>query len=177
METSDYEVHIIVIEALFGRDGLPFLEALGIGEIGKYEAETWTGQRSYSCLRIPIDDLWTLVVIPSYRIPELIWSDLRNKWIGVITLCDSTDHAQLREVKSRSETIAAYVPEPQVFAVTHTNEPTSITPEDLKILLRLDDFDPVMPVIPCDLTDTVSVRAVLLRICEMALTAIRTDGL
>lgn len=113
--------------------------------------------------RITVDDDLVLYLFgtPGQRRFDFMWEILAEGMLGFVVMVDSARPETFREAKSILETFRAYAPTPYVVAANKQDDPDAWSPDDLRIILRLDDH---IKLLPCVATHKESVKNVLLEL-------------
>lgn len=113
--------------------------------------------------RITIDEDLVLYLFgtPGQKRFDFMWEILSEGMLGFVVMVDSTRPETFREARRILDTFRAYSPVPYVVAANKQDLPDAWTPEDLRIVLRID---PDVKVIPCVARDKESVKQVLLEL-------------
>ncbi len=111
--------------------------------------------------RISVDKDLVLYLFgtPGQRRFEFMWEILAEGMLGYIVLADSTRPETFNETREIIDVFSTYSDAPFVVAATKQDMPNAWTPEDIKIVLGLDDK---VPVVPCVGLERESVKEVLL---------------
>lgn len=127
----------------------------------------------FSMLRIPIDDdLDLLMIRTGTRRRFDFMSDYLPPIIGTIILIDSSRPQTFTEARMVLQAHLAYHVGSLVVACNKQDLPEAWSPDDMRIVLRLPSW---LPVVPCVATDHESVRQVLLTLLEQALVDIESE--
>ncbi len=113
--------------------------------------------------RITVDDDLVLYLFgtPGQRRFDFMWEILSEGMLGFIVLVDSTRPETFREAKRILETFQNYAATPFVVAANKQDHEDAWSPEDLRIILRLD---PSIKVLPCVSIEKESVKNTLLEL-------------
>lgn len=111
--------------------------------------------------RISVDKDLVLYLFgtPGQRRFEFMWEILAEGMLGFVVLADSTRPETFKETKEIIDVFSTHSESPFVVAATKQDMPDAWAPEDIKIVLGLDDE---VPVLPCVALDRESVKGVLL---------------
>ncbi|MBN1563466.1 MAG: GTP-binding protein [Anaerolineae bacterium] len=119
--------------------------------------------------RIAIDDCRNVYFFstPKNRRIDFIWEMISDKALGFIIIIDGVDPGTFRESRSMVESFRAYCHLPYIIAANHHNSPDVWPIDDLRIVLRIPEF---VPIVPFDLGDRESVKNVVLELlyCVLA---------
>jgi uncharacterized protein len=120
--------------------------------------------------RISVDKDLVLYLFgtPGQRRFEFMWEILAEGMLGFVVLADSTRPDTFKETKEIIDVFSSYSDSPFVVAATKQDMPDAWAPEDIKIVLGLDDS---VPVLPCIGLDRESVKGVLLALLYAILEA------
>ena len=113
--------------------------------------------------RITVDEDLVLYLFgtPGQRRFDFMWEILSEGMLGFVVMVDSTKPETFREAKRILETFAAYANTPFVVAANKQDFEDAWDPEDIRIILRLDDD---VKVLPCVAMNRESVKTVLLEL-------------
>lgn len=113
--------------------------------------------------RITIDDELVLYLFgtPGQRRFEFMWEVLSEGMLGFIVLVDSTRPETFREARRILDTFRSYSPVPYIVAANKQDAPDAWSPDDLRIVLRVESD---VKVVPCVGTDRSTVKEVLLQL-------------
>jgi len=113
--------------------------------------------------RISVDKDLVLYLFgtPGQRRFDFMWEILAEGMLGFIVLADSTRPETFKETQEIIELFNTYSNCPFVVAATKQDMPDAWSPEDIKIVLGLDED---VKVLPCVALDKESVKAVLLEL-------------
>lgn len=98
---------------------------------------------------------------PGQRRFDFMWEILSEGMLGFIVMIDSTRPETFREAKRILETFAAYAATPFVVAANKQDHVDAWEPDDLRIILNLQND---VKVLPCVAFDKESVKNVLLEL-------------
>ena len=123
--------------------------------------------------RISVDKDLVLYLFgtPGQRRFEFMWEILAEGMLGFVVLADSTRPETFKETREIIDVFATYSPSPFVVAATKQDMPDAWSPEDIRIVLELDES---VKVLPCVGLDRESVKTVLLELLYTILSS--TDG-
>jgi len=110
--------------------------------------------------RITIDEDLVLFLSGQKRF-DFMWEILSEGMLGFIVLVDSVRPETFREARRILDVFRNYAPAPYVVAANKQDLPDAWSPQDLRVVLRVD---PVVKVVPCVSTDKESVKSVLLEL-------------
>ena len=113
--------------------------------------------------RITIDEDLVLFLFgtPGQKRFDFMWEILSEGMLGFIGLVDSVRPETFREARRILDVFRNYAPAPYVVAANKQDLPDAWSPQDLRVVLRVD---PVVKVVPCVSTDKESVKSVLLEL-------------
>lgn len=113
--------------------------------------------------RITVDDDLVLYLFgtPGQRRFDFMWEILSEGMLGFVVLVDSTKPETFREAKRILETFQSYASTPFVVAANKQDQEDAWPPDDLRIILRLDEQ---VKVLPCVSLQKESVKNVLLEL-------------
>ncbi|MDJ0755650.1 MAG: ATP/GTP-binding protein [Ardenticatenaceae bacterium] len=113
--------------------------------------------------RITVDDDLVLYLFgtPGQRRFDFMWEILSEGMLGFVVLVDSTKPETFREAKRILETFQSYASTPFVVAANKQDHEDAWSPDDLRIILRLD---PAVKILPCVSLQKDSVKNVLLEL-------------
>jgi small GTP-binding protein len=125
--------------------------------------------------RITVDDELVLYLFgtPGQRRFDFMWEILSEGMLGFVVLVDSTKPETFREAKRILETFQSYANTPFVVAANKQDHEDAWPPEDLRIILRLDQS---VKVLPCVSLQKESVKNVLLELLYSILEQLDKDG-
>ncbi|MCA9979501.1 MAG: ATP/GTP-binding protein [Anaerolineales bacterium] len=125
--------------------------------------------------RITVDDELVLYLFgtPGQRRFDFMWEILSEGMLGFVVLVDSTKPETFREAKRILETFQSYANTPFVVAANKQDHEDAWPPEDLRIILRLDES---VKVLPCVSLQKESVKNVLLELLYSILEQLDKDG-
>lgn len=98
---------------------------------------------------------------PGQRRFDFMWDILSQGMLGFVVMVDSTKPETFREAKRILETFESYASTPYVVAANKQDVEDAWEPDDLRIILRLDEG---VKILPCIATDKESVKNVLLEL-------------
>lgn len=113
--------------------------------------------------RITVDDDLVLYLFgtPGQRRFDFMWEILSEGMLGFVVLVDSTKPETFREAKRILETFQSYASTPYVVAANKQDMEDAWPPDDMRIILRLDES---VKVLPCVSLQKESVKNVLLEL-------------
>lgn len=113
--------------------------------------------------RITVDDDLVLYLFgtPGQRRFDFMWEILSEGMLGFVVMVDSTKPETFREAKRILETFGNYADTPFVVAANKQDAEDAWEPDDIRIILRLDDS---IKVLPCVAVNRESVKNVLLEL-------------
>jgi small GTP-binding protein len=113
--------------------------------------------------RITVDDDLVLYLFgtPGQRRFDFMWEILSEGMLGFIVLVDSTKPETFREAKRILETFESYASTPYVVAANKQDHKDAWEPDDLRIILKLEER---VKVLPCVALNRESVKNVLLEL-------------
>ncbi len=125
--------------------------------------------------RITIDEDLILYLFgtPGQRRFNFMWEILSEGMLGFIVMVDSTRPETFREAKRILETFRNYSPVPYIVAANKQDMEDAWPPEDLRIVLRVEEG---VKVVPCVATDKESVKNVLLELLYSILEIMDASG-
>jgi uncharacterized protein len=125
--------------------------------------------------RITVDDELVLYLFgtPGQRRFDFMWEILSEGMLGFVVLVDSTKPETFREAKRILETFQSYANTPFVVAANKQDHEDAWPPDDLRIILRLDE---TVKVLPCVSLHKESVKNVLLELLYSILEQLDKDG-
>jgi hypothetical protein len=125
--------------------------------------------------RITVDDELVLYLFgtPGQRRFDFMWEILSEGMLGFVVLVDSTKPETFREAKRILETFQSYANTPFVVAANKQDHEDAWPPEDLRIILRLNES---VKVLPCISLQKESVKNVLLELLYSILEQLDKDG-
>lgn len=118
--------------------------------------------------RISVDESLVLYLFgtPGQKRFDFMWEILSEGMLGFIVLVDSTRPETFREARNILEAFRAFSPTPHVIAASKQDMEDAWDLEDMRIALRLDPEDKLMP---CVSVDKESVKNTLLELLESIL--------
>jgi small GTP-binding protein len=124
--------------------------------------------------RITVDDDLVLYLFgtPGQRRFDFMWEILSEGMLGFVVMVDSTKPETFREAKRILETFGNYADTPFVVACNKQDADDAWEPDDIRIILRLDDS---IKVLPCVAVNKESVKNVLLELLYSILEQIDED--
>ena len=113
--------------------------------------------------RITVDDDLVLYLFgtPGQRRFDFMWEILSEGMLGFVVMVDSTKPETFREAKRILETFGNYADTPFVVAANKQDADDAWEPDDIRIILRLDES---VKVLPCVAVNKESVKNVLLEL-------------
>lgn len=113
--------------------------------------------------RLTIDDDLVLYLFgtPGQRRFDFMWDILSQGMLGFVVMIDSTKPETFKEAKRILETFESYARTPFVIAANKQDHEDAWSPDDLRIILRLQ---PQIKVLPCIAKDVESVKNILLEL-------------
>jgi small GTP-binding protein len=125
--------------------------------------------------RITVDDDLVLYLFgtPGQRRFDFMWEILSEGMLGFVVLVDSTKPETFREAKRILETFQTYASTPFVVAANKQDQEDAWPPDDLRIILRLDES---VKVLPCVSLQKESVKNVLLELLYSILEQLDKEG-
>ncbi|HSH03203.1 MAG TPA: ATP/GTP-binding protein [Anaerolineae bacterium] len=113
--------------------------------------------------RITVDNDLVLYLFgtPGQRRFDFMWEILSEGMLGFVVMVDSTKPETFREAKRILDTFASYAETPFVVAANKQDHDDAWEPEDIRIILRLDES---VKVLPCVAVDKESVKNALLEL-------------
>ncbi|MGC9398700.1 MAG: GTP-binding protein [Anaerolineae bacterium] len=113
--------------------------------------------------RITVDEDLILYLFgtPGQRRFDFMWEILSEGMLGFVVMVDSNRPETFREARRILDTFRDYSPVPYIVAANKQDLEDAWPPEDLKIVLKVEDG---IKVVPCVATDRESVKAVLLEL-------------
>ena len=118
--------------------------------------------------RISVDESLVLYLFgtPGQKRFDFMWEILSEGMLGFIVLVDSTRPETFREARNILEAFRAFSPTPHVIAASKQDMEDAWDLEDMRIALRLDPEDKLMP---CVSVDKESVKNTLVELLESIL--------
>lgn len=115
--------------------------------------------------RITVDDSLVLFLFgtPGQKRFDFMWEILSEGMLGFIVMVDSTRPETFREARNILEAFRAFSPTPHVIAASKQDLDEAWDMEDMRIALRLDPEDVLLP---CTALDKESVKDTLLELLE-----------
>lgn len=123
--------------------------------------ETTTVAMDFGRITVDQDLVLYLFGTPGQRRFDFMWEILSEGMLGFVVLVDSTKPETFREAKRILETFQTYASTPFVVAANKQDHEDAWSPEDLRIILRLD---PAVKILPCVSLHKESVKNVLLEL-------------
>jgi small GTP-binding protein len=113
--------------------------------------------------RITIDKDLVLYLFgtPGQRRFDFMWEILSEGMLGFVVLVDSVRPETFKEARNILDTFRRYSAAPFIIAANKQDVEDAWPPEDLRIVLALDDQ---IKIVPCTSTDKESVKKVLLEL-------------
>ncbi len=113
--------------------------------------------------RITVDEELILYLFgtPGQRRFDFMWEILSEGMLGFVVMVDSTRPETFREARRILDTFREYSPVPYIVAANKQDMDDAWPPDDLKIVLKVEDG---IKVVPCVATDRDSVKTVLLEL-------------
>ena len=118
--------------------------------------------------RISVDESLVLYLFgtPGQKRFDFMWEILSEGMLGFIVMVDSTRPETFREARNILEAFRAFSPTPHVIAASKQDMEDAWDLEDMRIALRLDPEDKLLP---CISIDKESVKDTLLELLESIL--------
>lgn len=115
--------------------------------------------------RITVDDSLALYLFgtPGQKRFDFMWEILSEGMLGFIVMVDSTRPETFREARNILEAFRAFSPTPYVVAASKQDLEEAWDLGDMRIALRLDGEDKLLP---CVSMDKESVKSILLELLE-----------
>lgn len=123
--------------------------------------ETTTVAMDFGRITVDQDLVLYLFGTPGQRRFDFMWEILSEGMLGFVVLVDSTKPETFREAKRILETFQTYASTPFVVAANKQDHEDAWSPEDLRIILRLDQS---VKILPCVSLHKESVKNVLLEL-------------
>lgn len=113
--------------------------------------------------RITIDDELILYLFgtPGQRRFDFMWEILSEGMLGFVVMVDSTRPETFKEAQRILDTFRNYSPVPYIVAANKQDLDDAWPPEDLHIVLKIDEN---IKVVPCTATNKETVKQVLLEL-------------
>jgi small GTP-binding protein len=113
--------------------------------------------------RITVDEDLILYLFgtPGQKRFNFMWEILSEGMLGFVVMVDSTRPETFREARRILDTFRSYSPVPYIVAANKQDLEDAWSPDDLKIVLRVDSG---VKIIPCVARDKESVKQVLLEL-------------
>ncbi|MGC9348192.1 MAG: GTP-binding protein [Anaerolineae bacterium] len=113
--------------------------------------------------RITVDEDLILYLFgtPGQRRFDFMWEILSEGMLGFVVMVDSTRPETFREARRILDTFRTYSPVPYIVAANKQDLEDAWSPEDLRIVLRVES---AVKVVPCVAHDKESVKQVLLEL-------------
>ena len=132
-----------------------------ISSVAERVKDTTTVAMDFGRITVDSDLVLYLFGTPGQRRFDFMWEILSEGMLGFVVLVDSTKPETFREAKRILETFQSYASTPFVVAANKQDHEDAWTPEDLRIILRLD---PAIKILPCVSLQKESVKNVLLEL-------------
>lgn len=132
-----------------------------ISSVAERIKDTTTVAMDFGRITVDNDLVLYLFGTPGQRRFDFMWEILSEGMLGFVVLVDSTKPETFREAKRILETFQSYASTPFVVAANKQDHEDAWSPEDLRIILRLD---PAIKVLPCVSLQKESVKNVLLEL-------------
>ena len=123
--------------------------------------ETTTVAMDFGRITVGPDLVLYLFGTPGQRRFDFMWEILSEGMLGFVVIIDSTRPETFREAKRILQTFESYASTPFVVAANKQDDEDAWEPEDLRIILRLQQE---VKVLPCVALDKESVKNVLLEL-------------
>ena len=125
--------------------------------------------------RISVDESLVLYLFgtPGQKRFDFMWEILSEGMLGFIVLVDSTRPETFREARNILEAFRAFSPTPHVIAASKQDMEEAWDLEDMRIALRLDPEDKLLP---CVSVDKESVKNTLLELLESILEELDSEN-
>ncbi|MDX1688246.1 MAG: ATP/GTP-binding protein [Candidatus Promineifilaceae bacterium] len=123
--------------------------------------ETTTVAMDFGRITVGPDLVLYLFGTPGQRRFDFMWEILSEGMLGFVVIVDSTKPETFREAKRILQTFESYASTPFVVAANKQDDEDAWEPEDLRIILRLQQE---VKVLPCVALDKESVKNVLLEL-------------
>lgn len=123
--------------------------------------ETTTVAMDFGRITVGPDLVLYLFGTPGQRRFDFMWEILSEGMLGFVVIIDSTKPETFREAKRILQTFESYASTPFVVAANKQDDEDAWEPEDLRIILRLQQE---VKVLPCVALDKESVKNVLLEL-------------
>ncbi len=123
--------------------------------------ETTTVAMDFGRITVGPDLVLYLFGTPGQRRFDFMWEILSEGMLGFVVIVDSTKPETFREAKRILQTFESYASTPFVVAANKQDDEDAWEPEDLRIILRLQQD---VKVLPCVALDKESVKNVLLEL-------------
>jgi hypothetical protein len=113
--------------------------------------------------RITVDEELILYLFgtPGQRRFDFMWEILSEGMLGFVVMVDSNRPETFREARRILDTFREYSPVPYIVAANKQDMDDAWPPDDLKIVLKVEDG---IKVVPCVATERDSVKTVLLEL-------------
>ncbi len=132
-----------------------------ISSVAERVKDTTTVAMDFGRITVDNDLVLYLFGTPGQRRFDFMWEILSEGMLGFVVLVDSTKPETFREAKRILETFQSYASTPFVVAANKQDHEDAWSPDDLRIILRLD---PAIKVLPCVSLQKESVKNVLLEL-------------
>lgn len=123
--------------------------------------ETTTVAMDFGRITVGPDLVLYLFGTPGQRRFDFMWEILSEGMLGFVVIVDSTKPETFREAKRILQTFESYASTPFVVAANKQDNEDAWGPEDMRIILRLQQD---VKVLPCVALDKESVKNVLLEL-------------
>lgn len=123
--------------------------------------ETTTVAMDFGRITVDQDLVLYLFGTPGQRRFDFMWDILSQGMLGFVVMIDSTKPETFREAKRIIDTFSSYAATPYVVTANKQDMEDAWSPEDLRIIMRIN---PEIKVLPCVATDRESVKNVLLEL-------------
>lgn len=143
-----------------------------ISSIDEQIKDTTTVAMDFGRLTIDDDLILYLFGTPGQRRFDFMWDILSQGMLGFVVMIDSTKPETFKEAKRILETFESYAGTPFVVAANKQDHEDAWSPEDLRIILRLNKD---VKVLPCVAIDVESVKNVLLELLYSILAEIEAQ--
>ena len=107
--------------------------------------ENTTVAMDFGRITVDADLVLYLFGTPGQKRFDFMWEILSEGMLGFVVMVDSTRPETFREAKSILETFRAYAPTPYVVAANKQDQEDAWPPDELRIILRLDEQVKVLP--------------------------------
>jgi small GTP-binding protein len=123
--------------------------------------DTTTVAMDFGRITVGDDLILYLFGTPGQRRFDFMWDILSQGMLGFVVMVDSTKPETFREAKRILETFESYAATPFVVAANKQDQEDAWEPDDLRIILRLNED---VKILPCVATDKETVKNVLLEL-------------